>query len=325
MRNKSSNISTIHILGELLAKEGYTLYFASSINNKFFRLIDMIATTLKRIRSIDVVIIDTYSTLNFYFAFIISQICRLFNKPYIPRLNGGNLPARLKSNPRMSSMIFKYAKYNVSPSFYLKRSFEQLGYPNVLYIPNALNVEKYPVAIKSYSSPKLLWVRSFSKIYNPKLAIQVLYELKKQYPDAELCMIGPDSDGTLKEVKSFANELNIDVKFTGKLTKEEWIEESKNYNIFINTTNYDNMPVSVIEAMALGFPIVSTDVGGMPDLIDHNSDGLLVPPNDAVAMVKAIKFLLDNESNRDQIISNSRTKVESFDWEHVKKEWNGIL
>ncbi len=325
LRNNSSNVSTIHILGELLSKEGYRLYFASSVNNKFLRLLDMVSTTLKRIRIVDVVIIDTYSTLNFYFAFIISQICRLFKKPYIPRLNGGNLPARLKSNPRMCAMIFDHAKYNVSPSYYLKRNFEEFGYPNVLYIPNALNIERYPLIKKSYASPKLLWVRSFSKIYNPKLAIEVFHELKKRYAEAELCMIGPDSDGTLKEVKAYANMLHLNVKFTGKLTKEEWINASQDYNIFINTTNYDNMPVSVIEAMALGFPIVSTNVGGMPDLIDDQSNGVLVSPDNAEDMVEAIETIIKDTSHRDKIMNNSRKKAETFDWKYVKQEWIDIL
>ena len=54
------------------------------------------------------------------------------------------------------------------------------------------------------------------------------------------------------------------ITITGILRKAEWIELSKDYDVFINTTNVDNMPVSVIEAMALGMPIVSTNVGGIP-------------------------------------------------------------
>ena len=58
------------------------------------------------------------------------------------------------------------------------------------------------------------------------------------------------------------------VLFKGKMSKKEWIEISKNYHIFLNTTNVDNLPVSVIEAMALGMIIVSTNAGGVPFLID---------------------------------------------------------
>ena len=79
-------------------------------------------------------------------------------------------------------------------------------------------------------------------------------------------MVGPDKDGSLEKTKQYAKEKGVlhRVRFTGGLSKTEWIELSKDYNIFINTTNVDNTPVSVMEAMALGFPVISTNVGGVP-------------------------------------------------------------
>ena len=97
--------------------------YASSQQNKVLRLLDMVFCFFKYGPKVDYVIIDTYSTYNFYFALIISQLCRLFKKRYIPNLNGGNLPARLKKHPFLSALIFKHAYANVSPSPYLKQAF----------------------------------------------------------------------------------------------------------------------------------------------------------------------------------------------------------
>ena len=135
----------------------------------------------------------------------------------------------------------------------------------------------------------MLWVRSFSEIYNPLLALQIVELLKNEGLDVELCMVGPEKDGSLQRCKSVAQELNLPVTFTGMLSKEEWIDLSKDYDIFINTTNFDNMPVSVMEAMALGLPVVSTNVGGLPYLIEDGVDGMLFPPNNAELFVGAIK------------------------------------
>ncbi|MEH6535802.1 MAG: glycosyltransferase family 4 protein [Psychroserpens sp.] len=325
LQNKTSNLSSIHILGRLLEGEGYQLYYASTKTNKVLRLLDMIFTFFKYSRTVDVVIIDTYSTHNFYYAFIISQLCRLFKVDYICSLNGGNLPARLKAHPKMSALVFKNSISNVSPSKYLKHNFEQYGYNNIVHVPNTLEIENYVLIEKEFSSPKLLWVRSFSKIYNPQLAVKVLKSLKTSYPDAELCMVGPDSDGSLKQVETLAKKYNLNVKFTGKLTKKEWISLSKDYNIFINTTNFDNTPVSVIEGMALGLPIVSTNVGGMPFLINNGKDGILVEPKDVDKMVKAIIYVLNNKSKRQEIIKNARLRAEQFDWKNIKKLWFKIL
>jgi glycosyltransferase involved in cell wall biosynthesis len=324
LKNSSSNLSGIQILGPLLESEGYGLNYASSKSNKLLRLFDMLFSCLRYSKKVDVVLIDTYSTQNFYYAYLVSQICRFYNVPYIPILHGGNLPKRLQSHPKKSQNLFNNALCCIAPSLYMKEEFEQQGYTNIKHIPNTIEIYQYPISKKKFDIPKLLWVRSFSKIYNPQLAIKVIKSLRSLYPDAQLCMVGPDSDGTLREVKKLAKNLDLNVKFTGKLTKQEWIDISKDYNIFINTTNFDNTPVSVIEAMALGLPVVSTNVGGMPFLIDSNN-GVLVEPNNEDQMIKAIIDILNDDIKRDQIIKNARLKVEGFDWQKVKELWIDVL
>ena len=81
--------------------------------------------------------------------------------------------------------------------------------------------------------PKLLWVRSFHKVYNPEMAIYVAHELNKIYPNVELCMVGPDKDGTLEKCKRLSNHLKI-VKNLNLLAylKKDWISLSYNYDNF---------------------------------------------------------------------------------------------
>ncbi|EPR74569.1 Glycosyl transferase, group 1 [Winogradskyella psychrotolerans RS-3] len=138
-------------------------------------------------------------------------------------------------------------------------------------------------------------------------------------------MAGPDTDGSLAKVKSHAKALGVTVDTPGKLTKTEWIALAKDYNVFINTTNFDNMPVSVIEAMALGLPIVSTNVGGMPYLIEDGSDGVLVPPNNTKAFVEAILKLKSNPEETQNRVTKAREKVALFDWSLLKEKWKAVL
>ena len=325
LRSKSANISSIQTLGRLFENEGFQVTYASDKPNKIHRMLDMIYAVLKNHRKTDYVIIDTYSTHNFYFALIISQLCRLLRLNYIPKLHGGNLPARLKVNPRLCSLIFNHSLINVSPSYYLKDAFNLYGFDNVEYVPNSIEIEKYEFRQKSYDKIKLLWVRSFSDIYNPRLAVLIVEKLVELDFDCELCMVGPDSDGSQRQVRSLAEELNVDVKFTGKLPKEEWIDLAKNYNLFINTTNFDNMPVSVIEAMALGLPVISTNVGGVPYLIQDHFDGILVDKNDLDGFVIAVLNLSNNAKFANELARNAREKVEQFDWDRVKSRWFEIL
>ncbi|MEZ4874028.1 MAG: glycosyltransferase family 4 protein [Flavobacteriaceae bacterium] len=217
------------------------------------------------------------------------------------------------------------AKTNIAPSKYLLDIFQKAGYSNTIYIPNTIELKNYPFTQRQAVLPKLLWVRSFAQIYHPLLAVKVFERLRGLYQVATLCMVGPDKDGSLEECKNYAKAKNLPVVFTGKLEKNEWIALSQAYDIFINTTNFDNTPVSVIEAMALGLPIISTRVGGIPYLLDHKKDALLLPPNDVEAFVDAIVFLCNHTPEVKNLSKKAREKVAQFDWEIVKHLWFEVL
>ncbi|TYB80152.1 glycosyltransferase family 4 protein [Bizionia saleffrena] len=313
--------STIDTLSTLLRAEGFTVTTASKQTNKVLRLCDMLWTILRHAKQADYVLIDTYSTQNFYYAYLCALLCRFLRLPYIPILHGGNLPQRLESHPQLSASLFKKAFINSAPSNYIKAAFERLGYTNVKCIPNSIILKAYPFKERNIQTINLLWVRSFSEIYNPKLAIRVLHGLLERGITATLCMVGPEVDGTLAATKSYAKALKVTVTFTGQLSKAEWIALSQDYNVFINTTDFDNMPVSVIEAMALGLTLVSTNVGGLPYLIDNNITGVLVPPNNADAFIEALLVLRQDRKNTAAMVSRARAQAAVYDWNSVKKLW----
>ncbi|WP_452598597.1 glycosyltransferase family 4 protein [Pontimicrobium sp. MEBiC01747] len=325
LAGSGKTVTTIDTLSKLLQGEGYVVKTSSSKNNKLLRLLDMLLSIFRNSKSTDYVLIDTYSTQNFYYAYLCSQLCRILKLKYIPILHGGNLPNRLKNNPKLSKQLFKNAHINVAPSDYTKSNFESLNYTNIICIPNAIEINKYEFKPKKINTIRLFWVRSFSNLYNPNLAISILHKLIQIGYKASLCMVGPDNDGALEKAKEHAKTLNVEVSFTNKLSKEEWIKLSEHYNVFINTTNFDNMPVSVIEAMALGLPVVSTNVGGLPFLINDSKNGVLVEPNNANAFVEAIIDLQDNKEKVMSIITEARKKVEQYDWQTVKLKWLSIL
>ena len=320
-----STTTVIETLGISLSKEGYTIIYASDKKNQIHRMIDMIFTTILNASRVDYVLIDTYSTSSFYYALLVSQLCRLFHIKYIPILHGGNLPNRITNSPFLCQLIFKNSYKNVAPSAYLLESFLSKSYTNLLFIPNTIEITNYPFLERKSIEPKLLWVRSFSSIYNPKMAIKVLFEIQKEFPKSQLCMVGPDKENMMEECKFYAKELGVSVLFTGKLSKEEWIALSKEYTVFINTTHFDNTPISVIEAMALGLPVVSTNVGGIPFFLKDEENAFLVEDNDSEHMADVIKNIFHDQNSRHTIVVNARRMVESFDWDIVKYKWFELL
>jgi len=319
------NQTSIETLGPLLEKEGYQLIYASSKKSKILRMLEMLWVTVSNSRKTDYVLIDTYSTYNFWYAFIISQTCGLLRLKYIPKLHGGDLPKRLDKNPYLSKLIFNFSYLNIAPSAYLLNAFRDAGFKNTIYIPNTIEICNYQFAAREIMIPKLLWVRSFSPIYNPEMALEVLKIITETYPKAELCMVGPDKNGLLEKMKELAAQYEIHVTFTGRLTKEDWTKLAEDYNIFINTTHFDNTPVSVIEAMALGLPVISTNVGGIPYLLEDKITALLIDDNDTKAMAAAVIELLQNEVLKNNIVKNAHQMVQEFDSEKVKLQWVEIL
>ena len=321
----SFTVTYISFFSKMLRKEGYKVKTASTRNNKALRLAEMLGLIAKYKNDTDVVLIDTYGAMNFYYAYLVGKTCDLLNLEYIPILHGGNLPERLENSEKLSQSLFGNSKVNIAPSRFLHDIFREYGFKNTEIIPNAIKSGNYPFKKRASFKPKLLWVRRFQKRYNPFMAIKVLRLLQVDYPDASLCMVGPEKDGSMAACKKLSDKYDLNVRFTGKLRKKHWAELSRNYDFFINTTSVDNTPISVIEAMSLGLAIVSTDVGGMPMLIEDGHDGILVPEEDDKAMVNGIIEIIENPEKGMQICKNARDKVELFDWELVKEQWNRVL
>ena len=115
------------------------------------------------------------------------------------------------------------------------------------------------------------------------------------------------------------------INFVGYLNKIEWIEIAKDHDIFINTSKIDNMPVSILEMMALGLPIVSTDVGGIPFILEHGKNSLLVKDNDDKNMAFQIKYLIEKPSFAFQISMKAFKDSKRFSTDLIIPEWSRII
>ena len=208
LASKTNYNTSMNNLSNHLSISGLSVFRGSSKSNKVIRLFDMLRMVFVYRKKVSFVLIDTFSTSNFYYALLTSQLARLLKLKYIPILRGGNLPMRLVNNKTICNLIFNHSHVNVAPSNYLKTEFELYGY-STMFIPNILEIEKYKFKNRNSFQPKLLWVRAFDKIYNPTLAIKVLKLLKQQYTDSELTMVGPFKDDTIEKVTKLIDTLNL--------------------------------------------------------------------------------------------------------------------
>ena len=315
--------STIDTLTPLLWKIGFKVKAVSSKKNKFARLSEMIAAIL-RTKTYDVVLIDTYSTRNFYYALIAAKICNYLDKPFILYLHGGNLQQRLASISVGNLGVLQKAEHVLAPSVYLKEKLDPY-FSTIQVIPNSIHLEQYKFQKRLKIEPKIIWVRALAEIYDPFKVLRVGELLHKTYSDYEILMVGPDKEGLKDRLQQEIDKKHLNIKLAGRLSKEEWIATAENYDIFLNTSKVDNTPVSVIEAMALGLPIVSSRAGGIPYLLEHGETALLVLDTDESDYAINIERMIKYPEMALNLAENARKEAESYDWEQVKHKWLELL
>lgn len=310
-----------------LQKSGTHVITASGKPARLARLFDMLRTTICKRHDYVVAQIDVYSGPAFLWAEMVCAALRRLNKPYVLTLHGGNLPAFSQKNPKRVGRLLASASVVTTPSRFLLEGMSVYR-SDLRLLPNAIDLDRYPFKLRTKAHPNLVWLRTFHEIYNPTLAPRVIHLLVQRSPSVCLTMVGPDKqDGSFARTKTIAKELNVEkqICFPGGVSKNEvprWLAQG---DIFLNTTNVDNTPVSVLEAMACGLCITSTDVGGLPHLLSHGRNALLVPPNDPEAMASAVGRLLNEPVLAARLSRNARIKAAEHDWSEILPQWEKLF
>lgn len=309
-----------------LRDSGRMVMTVSSYENRLFRLMDMLGTIFGQRQAYHVAQVDVFSGLAFLFAEIACWALRVLRKPYLLTLHGGNLPVFAQRCPGRVKRLLRTAAVVTAPSQYLLEKM-QPHCPGLYLLPNPLNLARYPFRLRSQGNPQLVWLRAFHQIYNPSLAPMVVDILKSEFSQVSLMMIGPDKDGSLYATQQITKNLGLvsSISFPGPVAKGDvpsWLNRG---DIFLNTTQVDNTPVSVLEALACGLCIVSTNVGGIPYLLEQEHDALLVEPDDAPGMAAAVRRILCEPGLAEKLSRNGRVKAEKHDWSVILPQWEYLL
>lgn len=312
---------------ERLAAGGWSALTTSDKPGRTLRLLDMVTTAWQRRREYRVAQVDVFSGPAFFWAEAVCWTLRRINKPYVLTLRGGSLPAFGRRWPSRVRHLFSSAVAVVTPSGYLLESMKPYR-GDLRLLPNPLDSRAYAFRVREQAQPRLVWLRAFHETYNPPLAPKVVALLAADFPHTHLTMVGRDKgDGSFERTERVAIELGVRDRLLlpGGVCKADvptWINKG---DIFLNTTNVDNTPISVLEAMACGLCVVSTNVGGIPYLLKDGHDALLVPPDDAQAMASAVGRILTDHALAERLSRNARQKAEQFDWKIIFPQWEELL
>jgi len=322
LSSQSGSLSVSEKLNKDLMNLGFETKMVSFYNNRLLRLNDIIFTLL--FSKHEFWHIDVYSFNAWYICRIASFLGYVLKKKVVLALHGGALPEFSEKKRKQFMLVFNRAYAIVTPSLMLFKHFSAFG-SSITYIPNTLDLKIFHfnrINVKPFS---ILWVRAFSKIYNPQIAILSFIEIKKIFPQSTLTMIGPDK-GELAAILNLIeiNGLLDDVHIVGPLPNSSLTEYYHNHHVYINTTSYESFGVSVLEAAACGIPIVSSKVGEIPLLWQENHEILMVENLEICQYVENIISIFNNPDLSNNLSQNARKKSEHYSWVNVRNLWLNI-
>jgi L-malate glycosyltransferase len=192
---------------------------------------------------------------------------------------------------------------------------------NVELIYNPVDVKRFkPIQPRYYEDKeklKLLNVGRLAPQKNQLLLLDSFSRVVKDYPQVVLEIAG---GGELKEELEYkVKRLGItnNVKFLGIVGDiEKYMENS---DVFILSSDFEGLPMTILEAMATGLPIISTSVGGVPDIVKKN--GILVEPGDEDGLVQAMIQLISNKALREKFGKMSTQLSEQYDIDTITKKY----
>jgi glycosyltransferase involved in cell wall biosynthesis len=319
-----------YVSGDLalrLQSLGWRTRVTSRRLGRLTRLWDIMIETWRARGEYEVACIDVFSGPSFFWAEAAAWLLRRLNKPYVLTLHGGNLPEFAARWPGRVRRLLASAKIVTAPSGYLKQRMAHCC-PEIRVIPNPIDISLYPYRERSPAQPKLIWLRAFHEMYNPVMAVKVVAALTSKHPDIHLTMVGSDKgDGSLQRTKAEVAKTGLaeKVQFSGPVQKTEVPRVLSEADVFLNTTNVDNTPVSVIEAMACGLCVITTRVGGTPFLVNDERDGLLVECDNVQDMADGVARLLEDEHLARRLSQAARQRANDLNWPRMLADWDRLL
>jgi glycosyltransferase involved in cell wall biosynthesis len=294
------------------------LPFVRTLVNEAFYL-----PSLRRLRHADVVQIFSAS----YWSFLLAPLpailaARLLKKPIILNYHSGEANDHLAHWGPLVHPWLKMVDEIVVPSVFLRDVFARYGY-RAKVVHNVIDMGRFRYRRRVPLSPAFLSVRNFEPHYGVEDTLIAFALLRTTFPDATLTVagLGPQEP----ELKHLADALSLrNVRFIGPVDPVSMPSLYDNHSIFLNSSFVDNQPLSILEAMASGMPIVTTGVGDIPSMVKDGVSGSLVPVGDPAAMAKVAAQLLEQPERALFMAQRAKDSLARFAWRKVGPAWADI-
>jgi phenylacetate-CoA ligase len=293
----------------------------TALSMKYLRtlitLVLYLARLLANIASADVLHIFTPGYFSFYLAPASALLlARILRKPTILNYHDGRAEDHLANWP-IARQLMRLASVIVVPSEFLVDVFARFGF-RATRIHNI--AEPIPYRHRAWPEPAFLHSRGLAPEYNPACTLRAFAIIQRCYPEARLTIA---YDGPLRtELEALAAALGLrQTQFVGSVSPQKMPALYDSADIYLMSPNADNMPLSLLECFATGLPVVSSEAGGIRNIVEDQTNGLLFPPNDHEAMAACALRLLEEPGLASRLAGNARTQCKKYSWSEIGPQW----
>ena len=278
-----------------------------------------VATLLARVRKYDVIHIFSAS----YFSFVLAPtpailIAKLYGKKIVLNYHSGEAEDHLTRWPSAIGTLRRADEIAV-PSEYLVRVLARFGL-RARAIYNTIETEAFRFRGRDRLRPVFLSNRNLESHYGVDCVLRAFAIIQKRIPDASLTVAGDGSQR--RALEQLARELELqNIEFKGQVDHDKVFALYDAADIYLNGSLIDNQPLSLLEAFACGLPVVTTNAGGIPDIVTHERSGLMVQCRDHEALADAAMRLLSDGELADRIVRRAQEECQKYSWDAVREQW----
>ena len=258
-----------------------------------------------------------------YWSFLLAPlpalvVARALGRPAVLHYHSGEAPDHLRRSA-IARRALARTDATVVPSSYLKKVFDSFGL-HAQVIPNIVDTERFRFSLRQPPGARILSTRNFEPLYNVGCTLRAFRVVQDARPDASLTLVGGGSQEA--ELRHLARSLQLEnVTFAGRVTPKAIAEFYAAHDVYVQSPDIDNAPVSVLEAFASGLPVVSTEAGGVPAMVTSGTNGLLTAVNDFQALGEALLAVLDNPERARTLAEAGHRSVLDCTWPAVRTQW----
>lgn len=285
----------------------------SKIENLLYFIYSIISFTCKCIfcRKIRIIHIHTGSNNSFWRKSVYIKIAKRFNKKVVLHIHGGMFHIFYEKNKEKVDKILGKVDVIIALSQYWLKFFkETVGHKNVIIVPNITEYPKPDASLKKNDDiTRVLFLGTINEAKGVFDMLEMVRENKEYLTNKLIIYIG--GNGEVERFNNMIKEYGISniVRFEGWVNEEKKAALLSECDIYLLPSYTEGLPISILEAMTYKLPIISTPVGGIPEIIENGKNGFLITPGNREELFNAINNLIKDSKKREIMGEEGYKKV----------------